>query len=756
MFKSKRITLLTIFALLLPSAAVTTLGASAAYAASTDLAVFTVNGTNVTDGSTVNLDPYTSSVDVVATAADPTATVDVSGATNLSTGPNDLVVVVTDTAALSATYTVVLNVGASTDVGAIITVNGEELSSGDNLVVPWGTTEVSVDVLLSDVNAIYFVDGDLNLATGDNELSVLVTAADGVTSQTYTFNVLVLQNNDTSVNSITIAGQVVNDGDYIDLEPLTTDVDVSVDTVDTDATVEIIGGTDLVPGNNDVSVIVTAADGETTREYTFVLNVLPNTDVTLSVFQIAGIDVADGDYVTVEPLTVEAEIYIETTDPEASYEVSGGTDLVPGENQVDVTVVAADGESTTTYTVIIVVAPNTDTSVESILVDGNETSDGDSVYLDPFTTEVDVEVITTDPDATYMIDGNEFLGVGDNTLTIIVTAADEETSAEYTVTLVVAPSNDSASEAIFINFDSPDGMQSVQVVDGDVIDLPSKTYSVEVEVVTSDPEATYEVTGNEDLVVGENEMSIVVTAPDGEATEETYVTLVVAVGDVTTASFTINEIEVADGDVVDVDAGSESVDIAVELTDPDATYEISGGDSLVLGANEVVLTVTSVDETLTVEYRVTVNVLPYTDATASIEINGIVFESEEQIIEVDAGDIDVAVNVNNEFATYEITNGDLTDFSGVQTITVEVTAQDGETREIYNISVLASTELQIVPGSSAGDGLLRVGTWIKLPREQFAKNLRLTYGWVRNFELESVLNGTSKYKITAEDYGQDL
>ena len=293
MFKSKRITLLTIFALLLPSAAVTTIGASAAYAASTDLAVFTVNGTNVTDGSTVNLDPYTTSVDVVATPADPTSTVAITGATNLSTGPNDLTVVVTDTSLLSATYSVVLNVSSSTDTGAVITINGDEMADGDTLVVPWGTTEVAVDVQLSDINATYFIDGDLALQTGDNELIVLVTAADGVTTYTYTFDVLVSMNNDTSVNSITIAGQVVNDGDYIDIEPLTTDVDVSVDTVDTDATVEVIGGTDMVAGNNDISVIVTAADGETTREYSFVVNVLPNTDTTLSVFQIAGVDVAD-------------------------------------------------------------------------------------------------------------------------------------------------------------------------------------------------------------------------------------------------------------------------------------------------------------------------------------------------------------------------------------------------------------------------------------------------------------------------------
>jgi len=755
-FKSKRITLLTIFALLLPSAGVATLGSSPALAASTDLAVFTVNGTTVTDGSTVDLEPYTTSVDVVATPEDPTSSVEVTGANNLSVGPNDLTVVVTDTSSTSVTYSVVLNVRASTDATATVTVNGEELSDGDNYLVPWGTSSVDVGVVTNDINATFFIDGDLDLQTGDNELTVLVTAADGVTTQTYTFNVLVLLNTDTSVNSITVNGTPINDGDFIDLDPLTTDVTVEVDTVDTDATVEVIGGADLVPGNNDLSIIITAADGETTTEYNVVLNVLPNTDTSLSVFNVAGVDVADGDYVTVDPLTTEVEINIETNDPDASYEVTGGTDLVPGENELTVTVFAADQETTTIYTVIIVVAPNTDTSLETFTVNGEDTDDGGVVYVPAFTESVEVEVVTSDPDATVMIDGNENLVVGDNTLTVIVTAADEETSQEYSVTVVVAPSNDASYQNINLSFDSPDGTQTISVVDGDEVELPSKTYSVSVEVETTDPESTYEVTGAEGLVVGENELVIVVTAPDGEATEEVYVSLIVAVGDVTTASFTVNDIEVADGDVIDLEPGTESVEVAVELTDPDATYEITGGDSLVLGPNELVLTVTSVDETLSVEYKVILNVLPSSDATATIEVNGIAWESEEQIIEVDAGDIDVAVNLNNEFATYEITNGDVTDFSGNQTITVEVTAQDGETREVYNISIIATSDLQIVPGSAGGDGELRVGSWIKLPRDQFDKQAKLTYMWFRNLESDPFMTGSAKYKLTAEDFGVDL
>jgi len=754
-FKSKRISLITIFALLLPSSAgIAGFGTSAAFAATTDLQTFTVNGAAVTDGATVDLAPYTTSVEVVAVAADPTSTVTTVGGTELSTGSNDLVVTVTDAELVAVNYTVTLNVLASNDTSATITFNGEELFSGDNYLVEYGTTSVEVLVAPSDVNATYFITGDLELATGDNAVTVTVAAADGVTITDYVFNILVLPNTDTSTNSVTVNGVEVEDGDIVDLDPLTTDADVQVDTVDTDATVEIIGASDLVSGSNDLLIVITAADGETFREVSVTLNVLLNTDVSLSTFNVAGVDVSDADYVTVEPLTTEVEVIVEVTDPEASYEINGGTDLVPGENDLYVTVYAADNETVGEYYVVIVVAPNTDTSLESLIVNGEETDDGGVVYLDPFTTEVAVEVTTTDADATFIIDGDIDLVVGENDLIIIVAAADGETTQDYLVTLVVALSNDASLTNMFVSWSDAEGEQSAQVVDGDEIELPSKTYEVAVLVEPTDPEATFEVSGNTDLVVGENQMTVTITAPDGEATEDFYILLIVAVGDVTTASFTVNGTEVADGDIIDVDPGSESVEVAVETTDPEATYEITGGDSLVLGTNDLVLTVTSVDETLTVEYHVTLNVLPSSDATfSSIEVNGITWE-DGMPIEVDAGDIDVVVNLNNEFATVAIT-GNTTNLSGYSEITVDVTAQDGETVESATILLIASSEMEIVPNSTKGDGQLRVASWIKLPRAQFDKSAKLTYAWYRDGE---VIDGATaaKYLLTVDDFGHDV
>ncbi len=649
------------------------------------LSSLTVGGVEVSDGGSIDLAPNTSSVEVLATAVDSAASVTVEGATGLQVGSNELLVTVVDSNNVTGVYTVNLNVPASTDTNATITINGDPISSGDNLTVPYGTTEVTVAVQVNDVNATYFVNGDLGLVTGDNEVVVTVTAADTVTTEDYVFNVEVLLNTDTSVNSITINGQSVVDGDEIDVDPLTTEVTVDVDTVDTDATVEIVGDTELVVGGNLVTVYVTAADEATIQEYQFTVNVLVNTDASVISINVAGNEVGDADFVTVDPLTTEVEVIVELTDPEASYAVEGGTDLLPGDNDLIITVTAADGETTQEYFITITVLPNTDTSVSSLAVNGEEVVDGDVVEVPAFTESVSVDVLTTDELASFVIDGNEGLVVGENTITVTVTAADESTTQDYLITVIVALSNDATLADLSVFWQSADGEQSSSAVDGDVIDLPAATTSVEVVVEPTDAEATYEITGGSDLVLGENSLVVVVTAPDGEASET---------------------------------------------------------------------------------YTITLNVLPSADASFSgITVNGKSWVDGE-IIEVDAGDLDIQVAKNNEFANILVTptGGARTVVrdgfgyivaSGFAELQIDVTAQDGETVESATVIIWASSNVSVVPNTANAEGLLRVGTFVKLPRAQFDLASKLTYRWIRDGE--EIDGATSaKYLLTAEDFGKQV
>jgi hypothetical protein len=718
----------------------------------TSLATFTVDGVNVSDGASVDLAPYTTSVSVVAVATDSARTnVVVTGATGLHLGENTLTAVVSGDDGTSRTYTATLVVPVSDDATSVVTVADEELINGESINVDWGTTSVVVVVTPTDSNATYVVNGATGLTTGDNLVSVIVTAKDGVSTEETQITVTVLPNTDSSVVSLAVDGVIVADNDVVDVAALTESVVIDVVTTDEDATVLIEGGEELIAGENDVTIIVTAADGVSSTTYNLTLNVAFNTDTTLAVFNVEGFDVEDADRVDLEPLTTEAAVEVETTDPEASYEIEGGTDLVPGENDLIVTVTAADNVSVQIYTVILNVLPNTDTSLATFTVNEEAVEDGSVVELAPFTTEVVVAVETTDPIATYVIDGDSNLVVGENVLTVIVTAADDSTM-DYTVTLVVAESDDASLQLATVSYVNAAGEAQVsEVIDGDELFLPSNTTSVDVEVTPNDGGSTFEIDGGTDLAVGENTLTITITAPDAVATEVITVTLWVEVGDVSTYSFTANGVEVEDGMIVDLEPGTEAVEVVVETTDPLATYTIEGDSGLVLGdTNRLVLTVTSVDETVSATYTVTLNVLPYTDAAiASVTVNG-TETVEGEVLEVDAGDLDVEVTTVNEFATAAVT-GSVTDASGYVTLTVTVTAQDGETTETREVEVLASTELEIVAGSVPTDGTIRVGTYAKLTKDQFAGS-KVTYQWTNDGE--DISGATAyRYLLTADDLG---
>ena len=719
------------------------------------LSVFTVNGAAVTDGAVIDLAPYTTSVDVVATAADAAhSTVVVTGATGLNLGENTLRAVVSASDGTSTTYTATLVVPLSDDATSVVTVEGEELINGESIEVDWGTTSVAVVVRTTDTNATYVVTGATGLTTGDNLLTVRVTAKDGVSSEETQITVTVLPNTDSSVISLAVDGRIVADNDVVDLDALTESAVIDVVTTDEDATVLVDGADELFAGENDVTIIVTAADGVSSSTYNLTLNVAYNTDTSLTVFNVEGFDVGDADRVDLEPLTTEVAVEVETTDADASYEVEGGTDLVPGENDLIVTVTAADNVSTQIYTVVLNVLPNTDTSLAVFTVEGEAVEDGSVVDLPPFTTGVAVEVETTDALATFVIDGDSNLVVGENVLTVIVTAADDSTM-DYTVTLVVAESDDASLESATVSYVDAAGVsQTTAVIDGDEVFLPSNTTEVDVEVIPTDGGSTFEIDGGTDLAVGENTLTITITAPDAVATEVITVTLWVAVGDVTTSSFTANGVEVEDGITLDLEPGTEEVEVVVETTDPLATFEFDGASGLVLGdTNRLVLTVTSVDGTATATYTVTLNVLPYTDASiASVTVNGTA-TVEGEVVEVDAGDLDVEVTPTNEFATAAVT-GTLTNVSGLTTITVTVTAQDGDTTETREIEVLASTELEIVAGSVPTDGTIRVGTYAKLTKDQFAGS-KVVYQWLNDGE---VISGATAYRylLTPDDFGHNI
>jgi len=150
----------------------------------TDLSVFTVDDSAVSDNDTVALSNGTASVVVVATPTDSNATAVITGDSSLSTGDNTLTVEVTAEDGTKRTYSVTLHVKNNNTDLSVFTVDDSAVSDNDTVALPYGTASVVVVATPADSNATAVITGDSSLSTGDNTLTVEVTAEDG-TKRTY-------------------------------------------------------------------------------------------------------------------------------------------------------------------------------------------------------------------------------------------------------------------------------------------------------------------------------------------------------------------------------------------------------------------------------------------------------------------------------------------------------------------------------------------------------------------------------------------
>ena len=421
-------------------------------------------------------------------------------------------------------------------------------------------------------------DGTVGLAVGANTISIVVTAEDGETTRTYTVTVTRAApplSTDATLRSLTLSGvtlapafgadttrytaQVANDVTETTATPVVND-DGATYVVQLDGADDADGVIPLSVGENVVSIVVTAEDGETAITYTVtVTRAAPplSTDAMLDSLSLSSVGALAFDpAVTGYAAQVANDVTETTVTPAVNQDgatyvikLDGVTDadgVIPlsvGTNAISIVVTAEDGETTRSYTVTVTrAAPPSDDATLSGL-----TLSGLTLNFDPATTayaaqvangvaETAVTPSTNHEGATYTVqldgvsdaDGTVDLAVGENVITIEVTAEDGETARTYTVTVTRAepPSDDAtlsglALSGVTLAFDPATDSYDVSVA-----------HDVEQTTVTATPNhdgAAYAVQldgvadadGTVDLAMGENVISIVVTAEDGE-TARTY------------------------------------------------------------------------------------------------------------------------------------------------------------------------------------------------------------------------------------------
>lgn len=303
-----------------------------------------------------------------------------------------------------------------------------------------------------------------------DQIIVDVKSYDEEAITTYTINLVqILQSDDATLSKIeptigelntTFSSELLEYSVTVPYE--ITYIYLNTDTTHDDASLNQNSSTyykSLSVGDNEVSITVTAADGVTTLTYK--VNIMRDdlnlsSDATLS-----NIDLSTGELnvvfspeileynVTIPYETSYIYLYPETSDDDASLDnnsLSYYKYLLVGDNEVNIIVTALDGETTITYTVNILretLILSTDAALDGLTLSSGELNtifspdvleynvtvpyDDSSIYLYPVPRESNASL----DKASYFID----LSVGDNEVTVIVTAQDEVSSLTYIVNI---------------------------------------------------------------------------------------------------------------------------------------------------------------------------------------------------------------------------------------------------------------------------------------------------------------------------------
>jgi ribosomal silencing factor RsfS len=226
-----------------------------------------INGIDVSNQDTVvDLPAGTSAITASAKTADSKATMAITGATKLIAGVNTVTFTVTAENGTQKTYTRYVNVKALSGNANLkyITVAGQNVVGGSQVLVPAGTSRVEVIPVLESDEARFTVAGNTNLVQGSNTVTVVVTAPNGTTSISTITVVVATPPSDTTLKTFTVNGKAVSAGDVFVVAAGTSRVSVSAIVNDSKASVTISGKSSLKAGDNLLIVKVTALSGDST------------------------------------------------------------------------------------------------------------------------------------------------------------------------------------------------------------------------------------------------------------------------------------------------------------------------------------------------------------------------------------------------------------------------------------------------------------------------------------------------------------
>ena len=737
---------------------------------------------------TLNVPYSVDEVEINATVAQSAANIVTgTGTTALIVGTNtcDIVVLAPD-GITSKTYTVAITRAAPSGDATL-----SEITLSTGLLNPlfgptttaytvnleYSVQHISVTGTANHIAATVVGNGFYPLSIGDNIITLTVTAENG-TTQTYKITVVrdVTPSNDATLKSLILSEGTLDPVFNPDTTAYTVDVAYVITNIIVTGTKNhdkaTVAGNASYPlsiGGNFISITVTAEDG-TIRTYAItVVRAAPSDDATLNTLTVnpgtlePAFNSSTKDY-TVEVANNVTSVSVNYTTNHANARVVvTGTpgNLSVGDNLVSVTVTAEDGTTLETYTVRIKRAPSDDATLNALTANPgtldpafNSSTKDYAVEVANNVTSVSVNYTTNHTNARVAVTGTPGnLSVGDNLVTLAVTAEDGTTIETYTVTINRAPSDDASLNALTINPGTLEPAFNSSTKDY-AVEVANNVTSVNVIYTTNHANARVVVTGTSgNLSVGDNFVTLTVTAEDGTTIEIYTIRINRAPSD----DATLRALTVSAGTLVFDPATTEyTVDVANEVRNISvggtATHEnanVAGrvtDEPLAVGNNVVTLTVTAEDRTTIKTYTVTINRAPSNEADlVEISVNDNEIYVDELVYQANCGEVSVilalkiseAANVKVNGSAY---GGGAIPLSGdVTNITISVIPESGASEFTNNFT------LKVV--SAFSDNRLYHQRWDDVlavnmnPAENGSRNITA----VRWYDNQGFLVGTGEY-----------
>lgn len=519
-------------------------------------------------GGSINFNPDTltyittinnSSATISATAADSNAVVTGTGNVSLNYGNNTFNITVRSEAGTIRTYTINVNRPDSRSTNnnlSSLSVDIGNISFNKNTISYKLTTKsssVNISAAAADSKATITGDiGNKSLSIGTNTFRINVIAENGST-KTYTITIVREsdqkqdptpsgnKNSNNNLSSLIVTNTNIVFDKNTTVYNLTTEASstyISAARETTTATISgDIGKHDLKIGKNQFIIRVTAENG---NKKIYTINITRESSKSTNNY-LKSLTLSNGNINfkkttttyninvdnNIDKITIEANL----DDSKSSFENGFGSrtiNLSLGNNIVYIKVKSESGQ-VRTYTLYINRndGRNSDSSLKNIkLSNGKISFDKDKLEY-KVTVEYDIdkmkiEAIPNSEKSKVTISGNEDLSVGDNVFKINVEAENGKVTT-YTVTVIRKKQGQEVS--------NNNNIKSITIKNHS-IDFKSNVYKYTVKtnekelnltIILDDENATYKISGNENLKNG-SEVKIKVIAENGE--EKTY-TLVI-------------------------------------------------------------------------------------------------------------------------------------------------------------------------------------------------------------------------------------